>query len=811
MTSSHKNTADSSPAGQEQTQQRRAGGRAGRVLRRLLLGLAIAALVLIAATGILLNYLPWIAQSVVLQLAADAGVEDVALTVDEMSLSETVISNVVLGASEHDAPDLEISRIAVTYDIRDLIQGNVQRLAVEGITVRGTLDETGLDLGSLGNLGSGNGSSGSSSPALSLDHLSIERGRFELSTPEGDAIVLMDGTLALTDDLSTSAQVSVLGDIATGGFTLDGSLGEFGLEVGIRDLSFDSAYGALGGRLQIDGAEGFVLVGEAYAMLIELQADIAYAPESGRDLPVSHIAVPLDVHARFEPENGTFAARLNGCLPFDVSVRDAGSFNLEDVRLCPDERHPLAALDMTSNEGVSGRLAGIVEPVVLRVGRVLEGVAPRARAVVDLGAASSGVLAKLDLTGGNLQLPGQQISLSDVNARLTVMPGASGQAGKLDVAAVTLTDTQAALRFVPMVASAELSLDVLGEDGLLGGLIQGPFSVGTPARQQLADGSMRHSLASGGGEASFDSGTIAFSEGGLQPQELAPVLSGVVAAVTGETAIAGRVAWNRAGVVSSPAKITMAGLGLQAAAARFDDVSGTIEFSSLIPVRTKGTQAVSIGVVNAGVPLAGGVALVRVEGGGNVVVENAQWPFAGGQLVLTSSALNTNNAVQRAKLAALKVDIADLLSIIDLEGLTGEGTLGGAVPIEIRDGSVFVTQARLEAEPGGVIRYSSPGTDAAAQTAEGANIAFQALENFHFKVLSAEIDGPVDGDLTLKLVLEGANPDLLEGYPVHLNITTQGAFMELLRRGTVGFRALDIVTGKENPEGLNVERVEPLE
>ena len=67
----------------------------------------------------------------------------------------------------------------------------------------------------------------------------------------------------------------------------------------------------------------------------------------------------------------------------------------------------------------------------------------------------------------------------------------------------------------------------------------------------------------------------------------------------------------------------------------------------------------------------------------------------------------------------------------------------------------------------------------------------------------------MDGDLALTVELKGANPELLEGYPVHLTIRTEGAFLELLRRGTVGFRALDVVRGTDQTGGVTIERVPP--
>ncbi|MEP0069292.1 YdbH domain-containing protein [Pyruvatibacter sp.] len=770
----------------------------------VVLGLGVAGLV---------HYLPSLARPIVQSAAADLGLVGLDLQFDEISWRKATLSNVTVVRGGEADDTLSVGRVDLTYTPLDLWAGRIGTVSLRDLVLRGRLVDGAPDFGALNPLidqltAPGDPSTATEQTAVPLDRVDLSNATLFLTTPDGDVEVGLDGFLdvaADTSGLAAGFDVRLSGDLASGGGRIDATSDVDGQILRITSLSLESDHGRLPGKISLSGVNADMRVGDAGNVEASIAGDLAFAEHSGQPLPVTYASAPVDLTARFDLEEGSGSFSMRKCMPIALKAAADAVWKLEDLRLCPADAHPVLSIDVAST---SLRSDFSLMPARINLADTLNGMLPQMDATIRQGADGQ-VVASLAVKGGDLTLPQQALRLENISADATVAPGRAGQLGRLDIDRVRVTDTQAAKRFAPVEATASLSLDGLGEDGLLASRLKGPVTIKTPAGVVLTNATLSHGLASGEGQLDFKTGPLTFAEDGLQPQELAPVLLGVVAAVSGEVSASGTIAWDNSGVRRSSARTELVNVGLQASAARFAQVSGDIEFSSLVPVRTRGTQAVSIGVLDAGLPLEGGIALVRVEGGGDVIIENAQWPFAGGQLVLTSGALNTRADVQRAELAALSVNLTELLNLVEMEGLSGEGVLGGAVPIEIRDGSVYVTQAKLAAEPGGVVRYQNASTDAAGQTAEGANIAFQALENFHFQVLSLEIDGPVDGELTLKITLQGANPDLLEGYPVHLNISTQGAFLDLLRRGTVGFRALDVVTGKENLDGLSVERVGP--
>lgn len=779
----------------------------GSVSRRVAMWLGVIVLVLGIAGALAIYYLPVIARPVVRAAVAGLNIGTVDFTIERIGWRSASISGIALGDPEGQDPFLVINQARITYDPFDLLGGRTDSLTLDGVHMRARLRDGALDLGVLDPLlarASSGGEGADGAPPFA--RVALQGGQLDLETPEGLVTALLDGDVVLVADNGASAgiiaalDVAVSGSIATGSGRVRAETADGAMALVIEDLMLETQLAALQGALALSGGAVSLEVDANDMLDAWVSGDVAYKPDVGAG--ISSVYGSISMAAVYDMAAARGDVRLEECAPLTVTFEKGAGFSFEGMKLCPQEDVPLLAVDM-SGDAPDIRATAQMPPISFSVGNTMRGMAPEMVALATL-AGGAPVIVAVDLQGGDMVLPGQRIGMRDIKGRMTLAAAdARGdQAARLLIDKVAVRDLDAAARFAPIQASADLSLDTTGK-------LSGPVRVATPTGTRLVEGEMQHVLSTGRGKLKFQTGTLTFSKGGLQPQRLAPVLLGVVAAVSGDVAATGQIVWTRNGVVSSGARMVIANVGLQASAARFDGIAGTIEFSSLVPVRTDGAQKISIAVLDAGVPLSGGVALVDVRDNGDVIIENAQWPFAGGQLVLTSGALNTTAKVQQAELSAVQVDLQQLLTMINLEGLTGEGELEGAVPIEIRDGSVFVTHAVLAAKPGGVLRYSTAGTQAAAQTAEGANIAFQALENFHFQVLSVEIDGPVDGDLTLKVVLQGANPDLLEGYPVHMNITTQGAFMDLMRRGTVGFRALDIVSGKENLGGIDVQRVDP--
>ncbi len=92
------------------------------------------------------------------------------------------------------------------------------------------------------------------------------------------------------------------------------------------------------------------------------------------------------------------------------------------------------------------------------------------------------------------------------------------------------------------------------------------------------------------------------------------------------------------------------------------------------------------------------------------------------------------------------------------------------IPISIGSEGVSIDEGRLTAE-NGVLRIASPtARQMLSGGGEYVDLVLQALENFQYETLELGIDKTAAQELTARLSILGANPDVLEGHPFQLNI-----------------------------------------
>ena len=124
----------------------------------------------------------------------------------------------------------------------------------------------------------------------------------------------------------------------------------------------------------------------------------------------------------------------------------------------------------------------------------------------------------------------------------------------------------------------------------------------------------------------------------------------------------------------------------------------------------------------------------------------------------------------------------DLSQVLALEGehVTGNGRLDGTLPVRIEHGEFSVLDGRIAARaPGGDIRLQP--SIARAITQPGLDVALTALTNFHYTLLESTVNYSEHGDLALGVRLEGRNPDVERGRPIHFNLNVSENIPVLLR------------------------------
>jgi hypothetical protein len=84
---------------------------------------------------------------------------------------------------------------------------------------------------------------------------------------------------------------------------------------------------------------------------------------------------------------------------------------------------------------------------------------------------------------------------------------------------------------------------------------------------------------------------------------------------------------------------------------------------------------------------------------------------------------------------------------------------------------------------------------------EGVSLMLDALKNFHYDEISVTVDGRSGDEWSVKLHVEGKNPDFMDAYPFIFNFNLSGRLDEIIRSG---LRSYDLPA--RLGEGISKER-----
>ena len=551
--------------------------------------------------------------------------------------------------------------------------------------------------------------------------------------------------------------------IEIGSLRLRAGVGPEGLVLGHLDPLFASKGPSATGSFSISDV-----------LVDDLQVTVSF--------PEGVIDVGGGVHL-LQSEAGLRVQPSDGCLRVGLHSLQLGAGVLDDVSGDVCLADPDNGLSWPTETGLALTVSDF--PLVLRgddLDVLLE--ANLAGFSVDLGnpGGSNPSALTVRVAGSRLVLPGFDLALSDIDL-VVALEDIGALSGPWSLTRARVEDMTPATRFAPM--------RLVGEGQLAPERVTFDLIVSDPTSfAPLLSIGGAHTLAEGRGTAFVEVGPLIFQSDDLQPQNLVPSLKGLMTNVAGGLRGEGHFRW-RQGHLTSDGVLELDDIALTTGTARIEGVSGALTFDHLLPPVTAPGQLLSVGLVDAGFRLTEGSIAFAIKREGAVQVERAQWPFAGGVISLSSGLIEPGALEQELVLDIVDVDLASLIALLNLDGLSGSGTVTGRVPIVIRDGDPIVVGASLVAGGGGQLSYKGAGTGA-LEGGQGA-LLFEALEDFRYTSLTLSLDGNAQGLLTLKLSIEGANPQLYDGYPFAINVNTEASFAELLRSATLSTRALDLI------------------
>lgn len=309
---------------------------------------------------------------------------------------------------------------------------------------------------------------------------------------------------------------------------------------------------------------------------------------------------------------------------------------------------------------------------------------------------------------------------------------------------------QGALPFFSPVAAA-------GEASLEGGDARFSYVLTTPEGRRLGRGEGFHDMLKARGETVFSLGDIVFTANGLQPNRIIPLLKGIVDAAEGGADGTVRFGWSPGGVTSS-GEFSLNNVsfgGPTRAVTRTSAVSGVVRLTNLMPVTTDGLQTIEVGAVDLdALQLGLGVITFELPGDDSVHIAKAEFPWFGGSIgVYGATAQLTGEAV--VPLRAASVDLAQVLSYVNVEGLSGEGQFTGELPLLFEEGRARIENGYFQSEGPGVLSYEGKGTDAASSGNDQAQVAFDLLRDFRYDSMKVTVGGPLDGRLDFVVALAG--------------------------------------------------------
>ena len=369
------------------------------------------------------------------------------------------------------------------------------------------------------------------------------------------------------------------------------------------------------------------------------------------------------------------------------------------------------------------------------------------------------------------------LKLTDLAGRWTLAGGVLALTGS-----VTVSDAATSPRFAPLVAHDAALRFARGRIDAAAGLHE-------PKSDALVSNLVvHHDLANGSGGATLDVPGLHFAAKALQPEALTPLTLGVIANTVGTVAGQGRIDWTSRGVTSSGAFHTD-GIDLAAAFGPVSRIVGTITFTDLLGMVTPPHQQATIAEINPGVAVSNGLVHYQLLAGQKVKVEDARWPFAGGELILDPSLLSFEQAAQRHLTFRVKaLDAAAFVQQLAFPNISATGIFDGSLPMIFDQTGGRIAGGEIVARPGGG-SLAYVGELSNAELGTMGKLAFDALKKIRYNSLSIGLDGRLDGEIVSHVQFDGLRQDtgestlaarLIRNLPFRFNIQIHAPFRGLM-------------------------------
>jgi hypothetical protein len=425
--------------------------------------------------------------------------------------------------------------------------------------------------------------------------------------------------------------------------------------------------------------------------------------------------IDLQTRGALTSSNGRLTYVAVGCIPLTVDRLDLDENDVVDI---------------------SGDLCPVAAPLV---------------SVADGRWRAEGALRGLDASAPFLAL-----QVRDADGRFTATGGPAGLGLEADIARATVEDATTPLRFNPLTAS--------GTARLRDETWTGAFDLARDGTT-LGQMSLAHDGVAGAGGLTISAPSIVFAEGGLQPSDLSPLAEVIGSPATGSVAFEGRIDWRADAEGTSAGRLTIPGLDFTSPAGPVKGLRGTVDFISLAPLTAAPGQRLTADLLESVAPLTD----IEVTFGldeAAVTVEGGDLAVAGGHIRVEPFAVSLEPDQPISGVIVLEnVQLGQVIAGAGFgDKVNLDAVVSGRLPFTFdRVNGVRVTGGTLAAvQPGrlSIAREALSGLEAggggeAVPPNTVQDLAYQAMENLSFDILSAEVNSLDEGRIGVLFHIRG--------------------------------------------------------
>ncbi|MEQ8196111.1 MAG: YdbH domain-containing protein, partial [Rhodospirillales bacterium] len=290
----------------------------------------------------------------------------------------------------------------------------------------------------------------------------------------------------------------------------------------------------------------------------------------------------------------------------------------------------------------------------------------------------------------------------------------------------------------------------------------------------------RYRFKAGTGQADIDLKSLRFGPMFMSFMRLVPNAAAVDLRA-GTASGKARLSWNGRDV-GGTATVAVKGLEMsdETTGTEIEGLNAQIHLDRLMPAQTPPGQILRIRRIAAGTDLTALTLRFSLESTPASVyprlrIEGFDAGFIGGRLSVRPTVLDPVSGENRVAIDLTDVNLTALFALIGVEGVSGEGRLGGVIPVRQVGAAVDISGGRLAAAGPGTLRIRSAAVKRAlAQGGKEVALMLSALEDFRYDSLTIDIDKKPQGDGRIRLKTDGHNPAVLDGRSFRININISG-------------------------------------